>query len=102
MAFGVSTQSPFHSSLLLIKELEKRSTFIAKQNYITFYYIQHRELIYLQQLEYFAELDSKFASLDSVLDYVVPETTGSVGNWLGHFSQWATIPTNYFTSNPTS
>jgi hypothetical protein len=60
------TQQIAHSSLLLIKALEKRSTLLQSKIDYVLEYIQHSELIHLQQLEYFAELDSTFASLDYV------------------------------------
>jgi hypothetical protein len=60
------TQQITHASLLLIKELEKRSTLLQSKIDYVLEYIQHSELIHLQQLEYFAELDSTFASLDYV------------------------------------
>ena len=56
-------------NLLILQELQKRSLLQNKVDYILDY-IKHSELIHVQQMEHFAELDSTFASLDYVLTYV--------------------------------
>jgi hypothetical protein len=63
------TQQIAHSSLLLIQQLQKRSELLQTKIDYALDYIQQGELIHIQQMEYFAELDSTFASLDYVFPW---------------------------------
>jgi hypothetical protein len=64
--FVNQTQQIAHSSLLLIQQLEKRSELLQAKIDYALDYIQQGELIHIQEMEYLAELDSIFASLDYV------------------------------------
>ena len=57
-------------NLLVLQELQKRSALLQNKVDYILEYIKHSELIHVQQMEYFAELDSTFASLDYVLTWL--------------------------------
>ena len=94
------TQQIAYSSLLLIQQLEKRLELLQTKIDYVLDYIQQGELIDVQQMEYFAELDS-YIRFFRLRICMVPTTTRGVGNWFGHLSQWTVVTTNHFPNGTT-